>query len=96
MYDIRIPCAVEPLCYDLSNIDKIMNNATVQSNLGVSGRKWVECDNTVHSFLTGDWMTNLADKVAAVVESGLNVLVYSGDKDFVCNWRGGEAWTNAV
>jgi cathepsin A (carboxypeptidase C) len=21
-------------------------------------------------------------------------LVYSGDKDFVCNWRGGEAWTN--
>jgi len=23
-------------------------------------------------------------------------LVYSGDKDFICNWRGGEAWTNAV
>jgi len=21
-------------------------------------------------------------------------LVYSGDKDFICNWRGGEAWTN--
>jgi len=31
-----------------------------------------------------------------VLESGLKVLVYSGDKDFVCNWRGGEAWTNAV
>lgn len=24
------------------------------------------------------------------------ILVYSGDKDFICNWRGGEAWTNAV
>jgi len=24
------------------------------------------------------------------------VLVYSGDKDWVCNWRGGEAWTAAV
>ena len=24
------------------------------------------------------------------------MLVYSGDKDFICNWRGGEAWTNAV
>ena len=38
----------------------------------------------------------MASKVQAVVESGLHVLVYSGDKDFVCNWRGGEAWTNAV
>lgn len=24
------------------------------------------------------------------------MLVYSGDKDFICNWRGGEAWTNKV
>ena len=24
------------------------------------------------------------------------MLVYSGDRDFICNWRGGEAWTNVV
>jgi cathepsin A (carboxypeptidase C) len=41
-------------------------------------------------------LNNLAFKVSAVIESGLNVLVYSGDKDWICNWRGGEAWTNAV
>jgi len=23
-------------------------------------------------------------------------LVYSGDKDWICNWRGGEAWTRHV
>jgi len=39
---------------------------------------------------------SLSDKISGVLESGLQVLVYSGDKDFVCNWRGGEAWTNAV
>ena len=46
--------------------------------------------------MLGDWLTNLATKIQAVLETGLKVLVYSGDKDFVCNWRGGQAWTNAV
>lgn len=26
----------------------------------------------------------------------MQVLVYSGDKDWICNWRGGEAWTAAT
>lgn len=41
-------------------------------------------------------MTNLSPKVTDILESGLDVLVYSGDKDFICNWRGGEAWTHEV
>lgn len=32
--------------------------------------------------------------MAYLVEEGVKGLVYSGDKDFVCNWRGGEAWTD--
>jgi len=95
-YDIREACEVPPLCYDLSNSDLLMNNATIQAKLGVSGRKWVECDTQVHLALTGDWMISLSDKVAALLETGFDILVYSGDKDFVCNWRGGEAWTNEV
>lgn len=46
--------------------------------------------------LLGDWMTNLALKVSSILENGVDILVYSGDKDFICNWRGGEAWTNGV
>ena len=50
----------------------------------------------VHQALLGDWMTDLSPKITDILNAGIDVLVYSGDKDFICNWRGGEAWTNAV
>lgn len=80
----------------MSNSDKYLNQPDIEEALGVSGRKWKECKQDVHMFLLGDWLTNLAEKITNILESGLEVLVYSGDKDFICNWRGGEAWTSAV
>lgn len=41
-------------------------------------------------------MTDLSWKVTDILAKGVDVLAYHGDKDFICNWRGGEAWTNAV
>lgn len=96
VYDIRIKCQEPPLCYDMDDATKFLNLAEVQAKLGVSGREWVQCSQAVHTNLLGDWINNLALKVTGILEKGLQVLVYSGDKDFVCNWRGGEAWTNAV
>ena len=97
VYDIRIPCDTPPLCYDFSASDAFLNDETVQSTLGVTGRKWVECDSLVHTALLGDWMTNLMPQVAEILDqTDIEVLVYSGDKDWICNWRGGEAWTLAT
>jgi len=98
VYDIREGCDSPPLCYDFSPADNLLNDATVQAVLGVEGRKWEECNQVVHTYLLGDWMTNLGPKVASILddERDVEVLVYSGDKDFICNWRGGEAWTNAI
>ena len=97
VYDIREPCASPPLCYDFSQSDTLLNDADVQATLGVTGRKWVECDKLVHTALLGDWMTNLMPQVASILDdSDVQVLVYSGDKDWICNWRGGEAWTEAT
>ena len=31
-----------------------------------------------------------------LLNNGLPILIYNGDKDFICNWRGGEDWTNAL
>jgi len=97
VYDIRIPCDSPPLCYDFSASDTFLNREDVQAVLGVTGRKWVECDSLVHTALLGDWMTNLMPQVADMLDNtDLEVLVYSGDKDWICNWRGGEAWTAAT
>ena len=97
VYDIRIPCDTPPLCYDFSQSDAFLNRDDVQQVLGVTGRKWVECDSMVHTYLLGDWMLNLMPQVASILDNtDIEVLVYSGDKDWICNWRGGEAWTAAT
>jgi len=44
----------------------------------------------------GDWMLSLQNKITYLLEQGKFIFVYSGDKDFICNWKGGEAWTNAA
>jgi len=90
-YDIRLKCEKRPLCYDMSNLDTFFNDAKVQSALGVSG-KWAECSMLVHLFLSQDFGKSMTARVEDVLKAGKRVLVYSGDKDFICNWRGGERW----
>lgn len=96
VYDIRKQCEHPPLCYDFTNVENFLKREDVIESLGVKGRSWVTCNMAVHTALLGDWVTNLSDKVVYLLNNHVNVLVYSGNKDFVCNWRGGEAWTEAL
>jgi len=96
VYDIREKCDKPPLCYDMSPADNLLGQDDIKKILGVEGRSWAECSSIVHTALLGDWMLDLSSKVTDILDAGLDVLVYSGDKDFICNWRGGEAWTHAV
>lgn len=68
-----------------------MEKPEVKEQLGVGTRSWTSCNMVVHTFMLGDWVTNLSTKVEGLVKKGLKVLIYSGEKDWVCNWRGGEA-----
>jgi len=58
-YDIRTPCKVPPLCYDMSAIDKFMNRADVKTALGVDpAHPWSSCNFTVNAAFSNDWMKN--------------------------------------
>jgi cathepsin A (carboxypeptidase C) len=96
VYDIRKPCEFGNLCYDFSPLDDLIARKDVREALKVGDRKWTDCDMGVHTAMLGDWMLDLQPRVSYALERGVNFLVYSGDKDFICNWRGSEAWTNAI
>jgi cathepsin A (carboxypeptidase C) len=77
-------------------MEKFIKRADVREELGVGKRSWTSCDMIVHTCMLGDWVTNLQSSVTNLLSNGVKVLVYSGDKDWICNWRGGEAWTNSL
>lgn len=97
-YDIREKCEVPPLCYDFSDVDNLMKRADVQAELGVTGRSWEQCNMAVHTALITDWGTDGIDKVSELVdaEEEYNILIYHGDKDYICNWEGGRDWTEKM
>ena len=96
VYDIRKKCENPPLCYDFSAIDTYLNRDDVKKELGVEGRSWSSCNMIVHTALLLDFETNAAEDVADILNKDLNVLIYNGDKDYICNWLGGSMWTDAV
>lgn len=96
VYDIRSPCGENPLCYDdLEYVVDYLNQPEVKSAVGAHVDTYVDCNfDTNRNFLfAGDWMKPYFHSVVNILESGIPVLVYAGDKDFVCNWLGNEAWT---
>lgn len=96
IYDIRKKCDREknPLCYDIMNdIDDYLNNPNVQKSLGVD-RKFESCKMDINGrfAMAGDWMKPYVRDLPELLESGINVLIYAGDADFICNWIGNKAW----
>jgi len=97
VYDVTIPCEVQPLCYDFSDADTYLNSDAVKAALGVkSDIDWVDCNTEVHTLLLGDWVGNFAVDIPIVLASNISVLIYSGDNDFICNALGGNRWVSAM
>jgi len=100
-YDIRDQCEVQPLCYDFSPIDDFLARPEVRDELGIpEDHTWSECNTVVDLAMVygGDWTKNFRKDVEEILDdksSGnpIEVLIYAGEYDFVCNWMGNLAWT---
>jgi len=94
-YDMRIKCAVKPLCYDMSNDVKFLNDPAVQKQLGVD-KSFESCNMIVNKLFMIDFMRNYHQLIPPMLEGGIQVLIYAGDQDFICNWLGNSKWTLAL
>ena len=46
--------------------------------------------------MKGDWCTPVSNDIAFSLHNGVRVMLFYGDKDYICNWRGGEALANGI
>ncbi|EEF40747.1 Serine carboxypeptidase, putative [Ricinus communis] len=90
-YDIRKKCKGS-LCYDFSNMEKFLNQKSVRDALGVGDIDSVSCSPTVYQAMLMDWMRNLEAGIPALLEDGIQLLVYAGEYDLICNWLGNSRW----
>ena len=99
VYDIRIPCEVEGLCYDFSNVETFMQLPSTLEALHIRtdlSPVWTECNYDVNADFASDFMKGYQSYVSDLLDAGVPTLIYTGDADYVCNWYGNKAWTLAL
>ncbi|KAM0058642.1 putative carboxypeptidase C [Helianthus debilis subsp. tardiflorus] len=95
-YDIRKKCDGS-LCYDFSNFENFLSKSSVKKALGVpSSLGYVSCSDLVFRSMLNDWMRNLEVEIPALLEDKIQLLVYAGEYDLICNWLGNSRWVHAI
>ncbi|CAI5512908.1 unnamed protein product [Closterium sp. Naga37s-1] len=94
-YDVRKPCVYDSGCYDFSAGNAYLNSAEVKQKLGVK-KEWRDCDDNVYFAMLMDFERDETEHVRYVLNNGLRVLIYAGEKDFICNWIGNSWWLRSL
>lgn len=63
-----------------------MSYPEVREALGVGDRKFLSCSPLVYEAMVMDWMKSPEMGIPALLEDGIQMLVYAGEYDLMCNW----------
>ncbi|KAF4675851.1 hypothetical protein FOL46_009642 [Perkinsus olseni] len=80
--------------YNFSSLDEYLNDPLVMRELAALQARLIGGGFQGFSL---EWYFGFGPQRAQVVlDRGLRVLIYAGDQDYLCNWFGNQAWTNAL
>ena len=94
VYDVRINNGEGTPSYSL----RFLNEDSTKRAIGVeTRRRFFVCNGNVYSSVlsTGDWMKPI-HRVIPDILNEMPVGIYAGDADYICNWLGNRAWTEAL
>ncbi len=98
-YDIRDKC-VGAQCYpDAVYKDTYLSQENVKNALGAHLEgNFSDCNVIVYFQFgfSGDSARPFQQYVTELLNKEVPVLIYVGDKDYICNWLGNKAWTDAL
>lgn len=70
-------------------METYLNDDQVKEALGVpTSIDFVSCSSSVYQAMRMDWMKNLEVGIPQLLEDGINLLIYAGEYDLMCNWLG--------
>jgi cathepsin A (carboxypeptidase C) len=97
MYDIRLPCVEKGLCYPNDHLGDVLNSELYRLHFNITSEMaWEMCAPAPHMMLSFDQNKMAGYKLAELLDNDIPILIYHGDKDYICNWMGGLAWTEAL
>ncbi|KAM3070492.1 hypothetical protein ACMFMG_010315 [Clarireedia jacksonii] len=94
VYDIREP-SNDP--YPPETYVTYLQSSSVRTKIGAAST-YQECANAPGQKFsaTGDDSRSFLSTLSSVVQSGIQVLIWAGDADWICNWFGNLAAANAI
>jgi len=98
VYNIKLQCNPQPLCYDFTNQTNYLNTPSVQQQLGVASQDitWETCNDQVNGDFGVDVITSYRYEIPVILTAGIPVVIYNGDLDLICNWVGGKLWVDSM
>ncbi|KAI0481203.1 serine carboxypeptidase [Xylariaceae sp. FL0804] len=99
VYDVREKCKDEAnLCYtETQYIAEYLGQRKVMEAVGAEVQSYESCNTDINrNFLfQGDWSKPFHRLVPDILKQ-IPVLIYAGDADYICNWLGNRAWSDAL